>query len=642
MPASRACLLLPILLLLVLPVPAIFAAGNAGTQRTADERLAETCTDLADCIARLRLIAKIRHSEKSLGMGRAEDALAKRLLAMPGAADALVPLLADPEQSVADLAAYVLRDMPTIDPKHLPGIRIGLDRDLGWLAPALARIGTDEAAAEAVKRLLAKGETGNQEAYAVELFGARALPHFLDAVECPPGCDMASVFDALSAVLHSMPAAARAQAVPGLLQRLQQPSASDDTAAGVLYLLSLIGASAREAEPALLELRRRRPALALAIDETLIAIAAPAAATILERRIEDRPTNEDLERLGAIGAPGRIAVPKLIALLKEGGTWIDPESDAMSWDFIERNDLPMTAAQALGAIGNPSAAAALAQAIGDPYDPRLNWAAVQALARLGLPEYRPVLERAAGEHWYPLVRNAARRTLDARQPVQSPEDGDALLMMSSLPTSDMFGQEDLSCMRADVETRREPASRKLGGPRHAGALRKLQYTANVIGFGPPEGAQPDAQGVTRMTTADAVRRDSAIAQTPHVALRAERGWLVGGNRGEWGGELVWIGDDGLRQTILAQNIEDIHRLGDRIVATSGIAHLMLNQGAVYEVARDDDGHWRARPWRILPGAPTESGMTASGELLVNTVMGGPLLIDAQGRMRTAPCAETAR
>jgi hypothetical protein len=138
-----------------------------------------------------------------------------------------------------------------------------------------------------------------------------------------------------------------------------------------------------------------------------------------------------------------------------------------------------------------------------------------------------------------------------------------------------------------------------------------------------------------------VRRDSAIVQTPHIALRAGAGWLVGGDRGEWGGELVWIGDDGARQTILAENIDDIHRLGDRIVAISGIAHLMLNQGAVYEIARGDDGQWRARPWRILPGAPQASAPTPSGDLFINTVMGGPLLIDAQGRMRVVACAEPA-
>lgn len=635
MPSIRSCLLL-----LILPLPALFAAGDDGTTTT-DQPRAETCADLPACLAQLRRIAETRRREKTTGMGRAEDALATRLQAMPGAADALVPLLADPEESVADLAAYVLRDMPTIDPRLLQGIRIGLDRDLGWLPPALARVGTDEAAAEAVKRLLAKGETGNQESYAVELFGARALPYFLDAVVCPPGCDVASVFDPLAAVLDSMPAEARAQAVPGLLQRLQQSSDSDDAATGVLSLLSRIGSEAGAAEPMLLDLRQGRPALARAVDETLIAIAAPAAAAILERRIAEAPTTEDLERLGAIGAPGRIASPRLIALLKDEGTWIDPASDAMSWDFNERNDLPMTAAQALGAIGDPATASALAEAIDDPFDPRLNRAAVQALARLGLPEYRPALERAARGHWYPPVREAAQRALDGERPARWPEDGD-VLMMSTLPTRGMFAEDDLSCRRADVETRREPESRKLSGTRHANALRRLQYTTNVISFGPPEDAQPDARGVTRATTADAVRRERAITQTPHVALRAERGWLVGGDRGEWGGELVWIGDDGLRRTILAQNIKDIHRLGDRIVATSGIAHLMLNAGAVHEIAPGDDGQWRARPWRILPGTPIESGMTPSGELLVNTLIGGPLLIDAQGRMRTAPCSEPAR
>jgi hypothetical protein len=165
----------------------------------------ETCTDTATCIAGLRAIAQARRGDCCGGMGAQEDALASRLRAMPGVVDAMVPLLADADIDVAKLAAYVLRDVETIDPRHLPAIRAGLDRDLGWLAPALARIGTDAAAEEAVKRLLAEDNTGNQEAYAVELFGARAIPAIVAAARSP----MRTVFWVKSSVVWKRKVAQR-------------------------------------------------------------------------------------------------------------------------------------------------------------------------------------------------------------------------------------------------------------------------------------------------------------------------------------------------------------------------------------------------------------------------------------------------
>ena len=80
----------------------------------------------------------------------------------------LVEMLACPDIEVAQIAAAALRDVKNIDPRFLPQIIQGLDRNLDWLPPALGRINSPEAAKEAVARyLVSESAPYNQEAYAV-------------------------------------------------------------------------------------------------------------------------------------------------------------------------------------------------------------------------------------------------------------------------------------------------------------------------------------------------------------------------------------------------------------------------------------------------------------------------------------------
>ena len=70
---------------------------------------------------------------------------------MPGAAEAVVPLLSAPDEHVAELAGAVLRDMREIPQGFLPQIVAGMERGLGWLGPALAAIPSEAAADAAVR-----------------------------------------------------------------------------------------------------------------------------------------------------------------------------------------------------------------------------------------------------------------------------------------------------------------------------------------------------------------------------------------------------------------------------------------------------------------------------------------------------------
>ncbi len=123
----------------------------SGTQASAavDER----CGSLQACVGAVRKLAAVP-GPYAQATTPAETALLARLRSFDGAVPQLVALLADSDDAVANIAAVGLRDADTIDPIFLPQVRAGLDRRLGWLAPALGRMPSDAAAREAVARLL--------------------------------------------------------------------------------------------------------------------------------------------------------------------------------------------------------------------------------------------------------------------------------------------------------------------------------------------------------------------------------------------------------------------------------------------------------------------------------------------------------
>ena len=134
-----------------------------------------------------------------------------------------------------------------------------------------------------------------------------------------------------------------------------------------------------------------------------------------------------------------------------------------------------------------------------------------------------------------------------------------------------------------------------------------------------------------------VEHRQEIKQVPSLALRVDGGWLAGSNRGEWGGELVYVADNGKSTQLLDTNIEDIYQLGDRYIATAGLAHLSMNNGMIYQLMQTEDGTWQAKEWLMLPGAPDSSWLVETGELLINTIGGGSILLAKNGTMRMAEC-----
>ncbi|WP_213435748.1 MULTISPECIES: HEAT repeat domain-containing protein [Lysobacteraceae] len=547
----------------------------------------------------------------------AAGVLAKRVLTFAGAQARLVELLADPDKRMADLASTALVAGPAVDPRFLPQLVAALDRDLRNLPIALGSIHTDEAARHLVRHYMASNAyPGGAAAEGVKREGALAVPHLVEATRNARCCDHADAAR-LAGLLHEMQDKA-AGAAPGLMAIANDAASSDALAGDAVSVLSALGVHANAMAPQLVALRARRPAITDAIDSALVAIGAPSG-EILSSRLGKANAEERewiLRDIARAGPAARGVGPDLVRMLADA----DPA-------------VRLQAVDAIGRIGYTQGVDALVPLLDDPRDVKLNWTAAEALGRLQAPQAIPALEHTAASHWYPDVRDEARRAIDAIR------TGTAVEQDEFAWTVDQLGA-DAACDVVDVRVA-EPGRRdKLRSERDDAALKKLAYASTVVGYGAAEGTAP-VDGIIHVTEQNMVRNEEHIEQVPSVGLRVDGGWLVGGDRGEWGGELVFFGDDGLRQTIRDGNIQGLGRIGDRIVAAGGIAHMTLNDGMLLDVRRGDDGRWQATAWRGLPGAPRDLLRVDDDTSLVRT-QSGDILVDADGTLRLARCKTKRR
>ena len=309
-----------------------------------------------------------------------------------------------------------------------------------------------------------------------------------------------------------------------------------------------------------------------------------------------------LRNVAELGDAGRAAGPEVLRFLNAP----DPGSR-------------LAAARALGFIRYQPALPALLAALDDPVDVRLNWVAAESLGRLRNPHSVDALQRATDEHWYPPVRLAAANAL---RHIREDTPYATRLGRGGFP-AEFFRysgwQDDFLVCHPALEGRNPYGERGDSlGVSDATQLEKLHYRYDRFGG--------EVEGLTEMK--DAI---------PTVALKVDRGWLAGSDRGEWGGELVFIRDDGKQFPLIHENVFDVFRFGNRILVITGLAHMGTNEGGIHVLSADDaSGRWTATLWRALPLAPRNARID-HGDLRIELYGGDAILVTADGAMRMAPC-----
>lgn len=564
------------------------------------------CESLEACIAQYPETAV-----GGLGIGQAEGDLARRVQDYgPDAIPHLILLLEHENAAVRQLAGYTIRDIDGLAPEHLEPLMRARENGDGWIPPAIARIGTQEAIEFLVDDLRKHPQTHTQVTYAFEILGANGAPFIAEVFACTDDCNE-RVFDAASFVLGELGEDAVA-VIPRLLEIAESDQFTPASRRYAIAGVGRIGSSAEPNVPDLLALRERESLLASAVDYALLQIgSSEAVASLLQALPNDaKQVLLDIRRLGENGYD---AGPAVLAYLN------DPD-----WD------IRVTAADTLGHIGYSPASSVLARTLTDKDDWKLVYAASLSLGRLDADEFIEDLESVRNTHWYPPVRDIADSAIQHIQTGKAMDEGE-WWHFSTVENSPE------TCDAVNYRTVDEPKGTKLYATDHTEKLKLLSYQTAIYSYGAREGTEPNEQGVIEITDENMVEHVEHLQQVPDIALKVPSGWLVGAARGEWGGELVHISTRGNGTVLYNGNVEDIFPLGDQIVATAGLAHMASNEGVLLRIDETEAGRFTAIPWKRLPGAPTSSWLIEGDELLVNTYGGGSIVVDGDGAMRMAEC-----
>jgi HEAT repeat protein len=543
------------------------------------------------------------------GISSSEEEVAKRLQALsPQSIPAVMELLKDPDGNVRELAGYVLRDMPGLRPEHLGPLERAVEAGDDWLPPAIASIGTPDAIRFLVGELKKKPETHTQLTYAFERLGSAALPELLELFRCGTSCDESLL--RVVAFIFSETRDGAAEAVDPLLSLAAEENGTLIARRAALRGLAALGATARPAVKALMEMTHRKPIeLQTEARRTVLAIGGPGTREALESSLDDTEDQRLVLRdLAALGVGGREAGPRVEKLLSSS----EP-------------DVRVAAARTLGFIGYRTSTRSLVAALDDADDWRVVYTAADALGRLRAVEAREALQATASDHWYPPVRDAARtalRALDAKyRYVSSPNRTNFALDFFDYEHAGRAYSPCADQAHYPSVPQRPETLDPTGQPSLA---EQLAYDREIRGL-----SEKGWQTTHRRTI-------------PEVGLRVDGGWLVGGDHGEWGGELLLKPDGGPSTKILDKNIAGLHVIADgRIVAVTGLAHLGMDEGSLYTIACAPTKACSATRWKALPGAPRSSWLIATGELLVNTT-GGSVLVAPDGALRLADCHAAIR
>ena len=108
---------------------------------------------------------------------------------------------------------------------------------------------------------------------------------------------------------------------------------------------------------------------------------------------------------------------------------------------------------------------------------------------------------------------------------------------------------------------------------------------------------------------------------PRAVLQGGAGTLVGFNRGEWGGALLWYGSDGsFRRKLLDEDVVQILALPSAILVFVGIAHLGGDHGRAVEII-ESGPHFELKRSVDLGSAPRAAVRDPNGTVLVATTKG---------------------
>ncbi|NTX54458.1 HEAT repeat domain-containing protein [Myxococcus sp. CA039A] len=554
-----------------------------GSAPTPDAR--EPLTDLLD---RFQDVAhddsKTDDEVEDSGIQKERQALATAIQAHGAAAiPPLLAMLDSDKVGVRVLAGYTLGDIEGLTEQHLEPLIEAQRQGTPWVERAIGHIGTPRALAFLTEALDEYPSRYNQLTGALETAGGKGALALTESLRAPKPRKPAYV-DVACELLREMKDKA-SPAIEPLLAVMAEEKTHPKNQVHAIRLLGCIGFLAQPAADRLEQFREKTPRLKRDIDLALISIRPELTAALFAQQLRVEPTIPLLRDLAKLRQDGRGAGGALVELLTH-----------------ENWEIRVAAVHAMGYLQYTDATDLLIAQLNDEKDWRMVIVSVEALGKFKAQKAVGPLERVAKEHWYPFVRKGALQAIKViRGEATYTED-------PHFPSEFLHYRFSVDDTPNPVEPPFVPGSDELSEK----DLKPLKYPMQV------------------RTRAEKGWRVQNFQAEPGCGLRVANGHLLGTNRGEWGGELVHRSAKRATTVLLKENTRSIHRIGDTLVAVTGLAHLSSHRGMLYRIVPKGDSYV-AEPWRALPGSPKVAGTMEDGRLFISCA-GGDVIVTPDGTL----------
>jgi hypothetical protein len=112
------------------------------------------------------------------------------------------------------------------------------------------------------------------------------------------------------------------------------------------------------------------------------------------------------------------------------------------------------------------------------------------------------------------------------------------------------------------------------------------------------------------------QEEGRLFRGKQVNYKVDNDWLVGFDKGEWGGHLFCFSEEGSRcEKIMRGNIKNIFQFKGEVYLTEGLSHLSLSRGRIFKISRNNN-KWLAEKVLDLPNTPYASTIIYENELLI--------------------------
>lgn len=190
----------------------------------------------------------------------------------------------------------------------------------------------------------------------------------------------------------------------------------------------------------------------------------------------------------------------------------------------------------------------------------------------------------------------------------------------SMPTSWVRQQPPLVGSEALLCAAYTPEAWEVSQNQGALSVRSVKLLGNVIS---PE-LRERVRGIPELASQ---RPDASIS-----SLSFGDGWLVGLDRGEFGGGLWWLSHGlGDYRRLTSEPVLGLLHWGERSIVLVGLAHMNANRGGVFEVTTDNLGGITLRTLADLKACPYAAH--ASRDRLVVATASGVVQVSPEGETR---------